>query len=61
MTKGVKAGATAKGIFEIQDGTLRISFNGDGERPTGFDAAALGHSRFARIVVLERVPAEKPK
>jgi uncharacterized protein (TIGR03067 family) len=61
MTKGVKAGATAQGIYEVNDDKLRISFNGNGKRPSDFDGAALGTSRFGRILVLERVLGEKPK
>jgi uncharacterized protein (TIGR03067 family) len=55
VVQGVKAGATAKGIYEVDGATLRISFNGDGKRPVQFDAAALGHSRWGRRFVLERV------
>jgi uncharacterized protein (TIGR03067 family) len=56
---GVKAGASALGICEVKGAKLRICFNGDGRRPTGFGPAALGASRFARLVVLERMRAEK--
>ena len=59
--KGVKAGAMPQGIYEVKDDKLRISFNGDGKRPSDFGGAALGASRFGRILVLERVPGEKPR
>jgi uncharacterized protein (TIGR03067 family) len=55
VVRGVKAGASAKGIYEVNGNTLRISFNGHGERPARFDAAALGASRWGRRFVLERV------
>ena len=46
MTKGVKAGATAQGIYEVKNDRLRISFSGDGKRPADFGETALGTSRF---------------
>ncbi len=58
MTHGVKAGATALGIYDVKEDRLRISFNGHGKRPSDFGEAALGASRFGRILVLERVPRE---
>jgi uncharacterized protein (TIGR03067 family) len=61
VVTGVKAGASAKGIYEVKGNTLRISFNGHGERPAGFDAAALGASRWGRRFVLERVPSPESK
>jgi uncharacterized protein (TIGR03067 family) len=61
VVTGVKAGASAKGIYAREGNTLRISFNGDGDRPARFDAAALGHSRWGRRFVLERVTADRSK
>ncbi len=56
VVTGVKAGASAKGIYALKGNTLRVSFNGNGARPSRFDAAALGTSRWGRRFVLERVP-----
>jgi RNA polymerase sigma factor (sigma-70 family) len=58
VTAGVKAGASAKGIYKLEGNSLRICFNGHGERPSRFDAAALGASRWGRLFVLERSPVD---
>ena len=61
MTHGVKAGATARGIYDVKGDRLRISFNGHGTRPTDFGPAALGVSRFGRILVLKRAAERKAR
>jgi RNA polymerase sigma factor (sigma-70 family) len=55
-TVGVKAGATAAGVYQFHgNDVLHLCFNGDGKRPDRLALVDVGDSRWAAFYVLKRV------